>query len=96
MLSLKKQKTDPHAPPPSRMPFPDLRDADKIERARALKESQRRQALGPDSLPSVCMYTVANAGGAAGVTAVEVSDDSGALALGFANAHVRVRVKTSF
>ena len=84
-LALKKQKNDPHAPPSTRMPFPELRDVDKAERAKALKEAARRQHLGPESLPSVCCYTVVNSG--TSLTAFEVSDDSSLLAVGFANAH---------
>ncbi len=88
ILALRKQKADPHAPPLARMPFPDLRDIDKIERAKALKESLRRQNLGPDSLPSVCLYSVVNS--SATVSAVEFSDDSSMLALGFTNSNIRV------
>ncbi len=88
MMALRKQKADPHAPPLARMPFPDLRDVDKIERAKALKESLRRQNLGPDSLPSVCLYSVVNS--SASVSAVEFSDDSSYLALGFTNSNIRV------
>lgn len=87
-LSLKKQKNDPHAPPSNRMPFPELRDIDKAEKARALKDMARRQILGPSSLPSVCSYTVINTG--TSLSAFEVSDDSSLLAVGFTNAHIRV------
>ncbi|CAB4066849.1 TAF5 [Lepeophtheirus salmonis] len=43
---LKRQKNDPNAPVASRMPFPDLRDTDKAEKARALKESLRESLWG--------------------------------------------------
>ncbi len=88
LLALKKQKADPHAPPLNRMPFPDLKDVDKIEKAKALRESFRRQNLGPDSLPSACLYSVANS--SATVTAVAFSDDASILGLGFANSNIRV------
>ncbi len=45
LQALKKQKNDPNAPGPTRMPFPDLKDVDKAERAKALKEMTRRQTL---------------------------------------------------
>jgi hypothetical protein len=45
LQALKKQKTDPNAPGSTRMPFPDMRDVDKAERAKALKEMTRRQTL---------------------------------------------------
>ena len=45
LQALKKQKNDPNAPGPTRMPFPDLKDIDKAERAKALKEMTRRQTL---------------------------------------------------
>jgi len=44
--------------------------------------------LSSDSLPSACLYTVANAGSS--VSAAEISDDSSLLALGFASSAVRV------
>ena len=52
------------------MPFPELRDVDKAEKAKQLREAAKRQALGPDNLPSVCYYTVMNSG--VSLTAVEV------------------------
>jgi len=47
-----------------------------------------RQILSSESLPSACLYTVANAGSS--VSAADVSDDSSLLALGFASSTVRV------
>ena len=43
LAALKKQKNDPNAPAPNRIPFPDMRDVDKIEKAKVLKEGLRRQ-----------------------------------------------------
>ena len=45
LAALKKQKNDPNAPAPNRIPFPDMRDVDKIEKAKVLKEGLRRQGL---------------------------------------------------
>ena len=56
--SLKKQKNDPNAPPLNRIAFPDLRDSDKADKAKAWKEAQRRQNLSDQSLPSCCFYSV--------------------------------------
>ncbi len=86
--ALKKQKNDPNAPSLARIPFPELRDVDKAEKAKAMRESLRRQPLGPDSLPSVCFYSVMNAG--VSISAVEASDDSSLLAVGLTNAHIKV------
>ena len=52
----KKSKNDPNAPIATRMPFPDLKDSDKIDKAKALRESYKRANLGPDNIPSICMY----------------------------------------
>lgn len=85
---IKKPKNDPNAPPSARLPFPDLRDVDKAERARALRESSKRQQLGPDCLPSICFYSVMNA--STTVTAVELCDDSSLLAAGMSNSNLKV------
>ena len=70
--ALKKQKNDPNSPNASRMPFPDLRDIDKAERAKILRECAKRQVLGPNNLPSICYYTVMNA--AVSLSSVEVKE----------------------
>ena len=84
----KKSKNDPNAPMVTRMPFPDLRDSDRMEKARAFKESLKRANLGPDNIPSVLMYTLLNV--PCRVTAVGVSDDSSLLAAGLSDSAVRV------
>ena len=39
------------------MPFPEMKDSDKMEKARAFRESYNKRAnLGPDNIPSICMY----------------------------------------
>ncbi|TRY61713.1 hypothetical protein TCAL_04186 [Tigriopus californicus] len=85
---LRKQRNDPNAPSANRMPFPELKDGDKIEKAKKYRELQKRLRLTNESLPSACFYTVLNA--KESVTAVELSDDSTLIALGFANASVQV------
>ena len=84
----KKSKNDPNAPIMNRMPFPDLKDSDKMEKARALRESFKRTNLGPDSKPSICMYSLMNT--TSKVTATAMSDDSSLLAAGFSNSNIRV------
>lgn len=37
------------------------RDADKIEKVKALREAAKRVTLGPECLPSICCYTLLNA-----------------------------------
>ena len=60
LAQLRKQKNDPNAPGASRMPYPDLRDIDKAEKAKALREIFRRQNLSTETLPSIIFYTVLN------------------------------------
>ena len=55
-LLAKKSKNDPNAPVPTRMPFPEMKDSDKLEKAKAIRESYKRANLGPDNIPSICMY----------------------------------------
>lgn len=87
-LQLRKQRTDPNAPNPSRMPLPELRDIDKAERAKALREIARRHQLSAETLPSICHYTVLNS--STSVCALDITDDSSLVALGFADSIVKV------
>ncbi|CAH0557206.1 unnamed protein product [Brassicogethes aeneus] len=84
----KKTKSDPNAPPNDRIPVPDLRDNDKHEKVKALREVSKRVALGPESLPSVCCYTLLNANYS--VTCAEITEDSSMLAVGFNDSIVKV------
>lgn len=61
-LFSKKTKSDPNAPPADRIPIPELKDNDKKEKIKALRELSKRVNLGPESLPSICFYTLLNAG----------------------------------
>lgn len=87
-LFSKKSKSDPNAPPIDRIPLPELRDVDKLEKLKALKEASKRVSLGPDSLPSVCFYTLMNS--AYTVTCAEVSEDSSLVAIGFSDSLIKV------
>ncbi|KAL1479720.1 hypothetical protein MTO96_051631 [Rhipicephalus appendiculatus] len=87
-LLSKKARNDPNAPPNSRIPLPELRDADKMDKVSAMKEALKRVRLGPESLPSICFYTFLNS--YRGVTVAEVSEDSTLLAAGFGDSSIRV------
>ncbi|XP_076223518.1 TATA-box binding protein associated factor 5 isoform X3 [Nomia melanderi] len=89
-LFSKKTKSDPNAPPVGRMPLPNLKDADKLEKVKALREASKRVVLGPDTLPSICFYTILNAVHTHSVTAAEVAEDSSLLAIGFSDSSIKV------
>ena len=82
------KKTDPNAPSAARMPLPELRDVDKAERARALREISKRLQLSADTLPSICHYTVLNS--CSSVCSIDITDDSTLIALGFADSTIKV------
>uniref|UniRef100_A0A8C1K086 Transcription initiation factor TFIID subunit 5 n=1 Tax=Cyprinus carpio TaxID=7962 RepID=A0A8C1K086_CYPCA len=71
-----------------RIPLPELKDSDKLDKIMYMKESTKRIRLGPENLPSICFYTFLNA--YQGLTAVDFTDDSSLLAGGFADSTVRV------
>ncbi|XP_058809234.1 transcription initiation factor TFIID subunit 5-like [Phymastichus coffea] len=87
-LFSKKTKSDPNAPPIGRMPLPNLKDVDKIEKIKALREASKRVVLGPESLPSICFYTLLNS--AYSVVSAEVSEDSSLLAVSFSDSVIKV------
>ncbi|XP_061405194.1 LOW QUALITY PROTEIN: transcription initiation factor TFIID subunit 5 [Lethenteron reissneri] len=84
----KSKKQDPNAPPITRIPLPELKDSDKLDKVIALKESMKRVRLGPDCLPSICLYTFLNA--YQGLSCCDISDDSSLVAAGFSDSTVRV------
>ncbi|CAG9812148.1 unnamed protein product [Chironomus riparius] len=88
----KKTKSDPNAPPSDRVFLPQLRDNDKNEKIKALREAQKRVNLGPDSLPSVCYYTLLNS--LYTVTCAEIAEDSSLIAIGFSDATIKVWAMT--
>ncbi|GAB6019682.1 hypothetical protein CHUAL_001238 [Chamberlinius hualienensis] len=87
-LLSKKSKNDPNAPPNNKVPLPELKDADKLDKISALREASKRVKLGPSCLPSICFYTLMNAN--QGATCALISDDSSLLSVGFADSVVRV------
>jgi len=91
-LLAKKNRNDPNAPPINRIPLPELRDTEKMDKITASREASKRLRLGPDSLPSICFYTLLNGHHhhhAAAICA-EVCEDSSMLAAGFSDSSVRV------
>ena len=84
----KKSKNDPNAPIATRMPFPEMKDSDKLEKAKAIRESFKRANLGPDNIPSICMYSLMNC--SAKVTSINVSDDSSLLGAGFSDSVIKM------
>ncbi|KAF2981177.1 hypothetical protein EK904_014528 [Melospiza melodia maxima] len=84
----KSKKQDPNAPPQNRIPLPELKDSDKLDKVMHMKEAARRVRLGPECLPSICFYTFLNA--YQGLTAVDITDDSSMIVGGFADSTVRV------
>lgn len=87
-LLMKKSKNDPNAPQAARIPLPELKDQDKIEKVTAYREALKRVKLSADHLPSICFYTFLNA--CQGVTAVDFTDDSSMLAAGLQDSNIRV------
>jgi len=91
-LMAKKARNDPNAPALNRIPLPELRDAEKLDRVMASREAAKRLKLGPDSLPSICFYTLLNGHhhhNAAAICA-DMSEDSSLLAAGFSDSTIKV------
>lgn len=88
----KKVRNDPNAPNISRIPIPELRDAEQIDKARARQESLRMLKVGSDTLPSICFYTLLNSSHNQNNAALcaEVAEDSSLLAVGFSESVIRV------
>jgi len=87
-MLVKKSKNDPNAPPPLRIPLPEPKEVDKIDRIISLRESAKRVKVDEAHPASICFYTLVNAH--KGCTAIDVSDDSSLLATGFADSFIRV------
>lgn len=87
-MGSKSKKQDPNAPLQTRIPLPELKDSDKLDKIMYMKEATKRIRLGPETLPSICFYSLLNA--YQGLTAVDFTDDSSLIAGGFADSTVRV------
>lgn len=44
-----------------RIPLPELKDSDKLDKIMYMKEATKRIRLTPETLPSICFYTFLNA-----------------------------------
>ncbi|XP_054168108.1 transcription initiation factor TFIID subunit 5-like [Oppia nitens] len=88
----KKARADPNAPPLNRIPLPELRDAEQLDKLKARREALKALKLGPETLPSICFYTLLNAQQNHEMSALcaDVSEDSTLLAAGFSDSLVRV------
>ncbi|KAF3843994.1 hypothetical protein F7725_016042 [Dissostichus mawsoni] len=60
-MGSKSKKQDPNAPAQTRIPLPELKDSDKLDKIMYMKEATKRIRLGPEILPSICFYTFLNA-----------------------------------
>ncbi|XP_067687895.1 transcription initiation factor TFIID subunit 5-like [Haliotis asinina] len=87
-LLMKKSKNDPNAPSNTRIPLPELKDMDKIEKINAFREAMKRVKVDREHMPSVCFYTLLNS--CQGVTCIEVSEDSSLISVGFNDSFIRV------
>lgn len=92
LTSSKKARSDPNAPPITRIPLPELRDSEQKDKARARLESAKALKLGPETLPSICFYTILNAQQSHEMAAIcaDLSEDSTLLAAGFSDSLIRV------
>jgi len=90
---MKKSKNDPNAPQLTRIPLPEIRDVDKLEKARAMKEATKRVQLSPEQLPSICFYTFMNA--FQGVTSISICEDSSIMASGYQDSQIKVHSLTA-
>ncbi|XP_023931826.1 transcription initiation factor TFIID subunit 5-like, partial [Lingula anatina] len=88
LLSMKKSKNDPNAPSNTRIPLPELKDTDKIEKANAYKEALKRVKITQENKPSICFYTLLNS--YENTTSIEISEDSSILSAGFSDAVIKV------
>lgn len=88
----KRSRNDPNAPPPNRIPLPDLRDSEKLDKMQIMRESARRLKLSSETLPSICFYTLLNASvpNSTAVHCVEISEDSALLAAGLSDSTIKV------
>ncbi|XP_041374129.1 transcription initiation factor TFIID subunit 5-like [Gigantopelta aegis] len=87
-LLMRKSKNDPNAPSNTRIPLPELKDCDKLEKISAFREATKRAKVDRTHPPSVCFYTLLNSN--QGVTSVDISEDSKLICAGFADSKIRV------
>lgn len=84
----KKNRIDPNAPQFNRVPLPELREIDRLNKQQAMKDFMKRARLSADKPPSICFYTILNSFN--NVNCLDLSDDSLWLAIGLADSTIRV------
>ncbi|TKR92584.1 hypothetical protein L596_007211 [Steinernema carpocapsae] len=84
------KKKDTNAPLIDRIPLPTLTESMKAEKRQTQKDLLKKTKINADSPPNICMFTVSNAGG--GVTAVDVTEDSSLIGLGYGDSVIQVNV----
>ncbi|EDO33060.1 predicted protein, partial [Nematostella vectensis] len=84
----KKFEFNPNAPPLNRIPFPEMKDSDKIHKAQILRESAKKLKLSAEVLPSICFYSLLNAN--EGVNCATISEDAALLSAGFEDSTIRI------
>lgn len=91
-LLTKKSRSDPNAPPVNRIPLPELRDAEKLDKMAAAREATKRLKLGPEQLPSICLYTLLNGHHhhTGAVICASLSEDSSLMAVGLSDSTIKV------
>ncbi|KAG0325364.1 Transcription initiation factor TFIID subunit 5 [Dissophora globulifera] len=91
----RKVKTEAGIESPSRddVPLPPFKGSDIHAEIEALRDSRKRVALGPTSLPSICAYTFHNAH--ENINCVAVTEDATMMAAGFSESYVRLWSLTS-
>ncbi|WAR09606.1 TAF5-like protein [Mya arenaria] len=72
----------------NRIPMPELKDQDKLERVNAYREALKRVKMGPTSLPSICFYTFHNA--IQGITGIDISEDSSLMCTCFGDSNIKI------
>ncbi|KAK3814303.1 MAG: WD40-repeat-containing domain protein [Benniella sp.] len=86
----RKVKTEAGVDSPSRddIPLPQFKGSDIQAEIEALRDSRKRVALGPSSLPSICAYTFHNAHES--INCIAVTEDATLMAAGFSESYVRL------
>lgn len=88
----KKSRKDTLTSFATKLPLPESRDLDKQDKIAAQKEAHLRHKLSPESLPSICMYTILNAKESHNTAALccQIAEDSSMIAIGLSDSTIRV------
>ncbi|XP_065175564.1 transcription initiation factor TFIID subunit 5-like [Sycon ciliatum] len=83
-----KLAANPHAPPPTRIPVPLLKERELEKKRAAARELVRAVPLDANRLPSLCFFTLLNTHSA--LASLSVSADSTLMAAGMSDSTVRL------